>query len=585
MTDLRDSLSPQSKTEDDRFTELRTLVTGQEQKRLDKLESRLDDPGRRADEISAVLHDAVDKSSKKSEALASAFTPVVEKSVRESISKNTTTFAHLLYPVIRPAIQQAITNTFKGMIQSFNKVIEYSFSFRGLRWRLESLISRKPFAEVVLLHSLIYSVNQVFLIRKESGIMLCQAQSARGLSRDGDMVSGMLKAIKDFVHDSFKLADDGLHTIQVGDFSIWIEEGKHALLAGVVQGNAPESLRTDLKNSLDKIEHQFHDQFKNFKGETTHFEKAYSLIEPCLQTEMHKKKKRVPLFSWILLLALSAFVGYTMYGNIESRLRWSGFLAEVETIPGVIITDKGRRDGKYFVKGLRDPIASDPMNRLGKFNLDTGEVNSQWTFYQSLLPRHILERANRILAPGATVRLELKQGVLTATGRASSQWKAEAALLVRSIGGVKEFRQTGVTDLGVRDFHNLLGQLLHRQFFFTLGTDMLLPGQEAKLAGFATDMASLAAMAKKLNRRLKIVITGHTDTSGPDVLNKKIRIARSRALLDILKGNGVDIADFTTAEAPALARKDGEEVKPDQYQRAVTFSATIDDKPYKKQKK
>ena len=93
---------------------------------------------------------------------------------------------------------------------------------------MESIITRKPFAEVVLLHSLVYSVDQVFLIRKDSGILLYQVQSALGAgTQDGDLVSDMLKAIRDFVHDSFKLQEEGLETIHVGDFSIWVEQGEY----------------------------------------------------------------------------------------------------------------------------------------------------------------------------------------------------------------------------------------------------------------------------------------------------------------------------------------------------------------------
>lgn len=106
------------------------------------------------------------------------------------------------------------------------------------------------------------------------------------------------------------------------------------------------------------------------------------------------------------------FIGYTAYNHIDARIRWSGFLEKAETIPSVIITAEGRKDGKFFIKGLRDPMTSDPMTHLDNFNLDTGDVNSQWTFYHSLLPQYILRRAQRILAPPGSVRLQLKQGVL-----------------------------------------------------------------------------------------------------------------------------------------------------------------------------
>ena len=72
------------------------------------------------------------------------------------------------------------------------------------------------------------------------------------------MVSGMLTAIRDFVQDSFKVGEDeGLQTLKVGDLSVWIEQGPHALLAVVVRGAAPPSLRTALQQALEAVHAQY----------------------------------------------------------------------------------------------------------------------------------------------------------------------------------------------------------------------------------------------------------------------------------------------------------------------------------------
>jgi OOP family OmpA-OmpF porin len=51
------------------------------------------------------------------------------------------------------------------------------------------------FAEVVLLNTLLYRVEQVFLIERESGLLLQHVRSAAVRTEDADMVAGMLTAI------------------------------------------------------------------------------------------------------------------------------------------------------------------------------------------------------------------------------------------------------------------------------------------------------------------------------------------------------------------------------------------------------
>jgi OOP family OmpA-OmpF porin len=569
------------KNSGNRWPEFRSLVVGPEEHRLDKIEARLDDPDRLAEEISTVLPDAVGKTSKKSDAIVRAFTPVVEKSVHESVKKNTKTFANLLYPVIRPAIQKAIANTFKRMIQSFNKAIENSFSLKGLRWRIQSMITRKPFAEVVLLHSLVYSVDQVFLIRKDSGILLYQVQSALAPGQqDGDLVSAMLKAIQDFVQDSFKTGEEGLETIEVGGFSIWIEQGEYTILAGVVRGNAPETFREQLKNALEKLEHEFRRDLERFQGDITPFEKTGYLMEPCLQTEVKQTKKRVPLVSWLLLAALLLYGGYAAYNGytaMQARKHWTAYLEQVTAVPGVLVTESGRKDDRYYIKGLRDPLAPNPAEVVPQKDLQPGGVVFQWTAYQSLLPRYILIRARTILSPPETVRLELNDGVLIATGSADAHWKEEAHLLARAVTGIREFRQTRVANLDEKGFQTLADLVRQQRFTFERGTSDLTPGQQEKLETFVKDVRILFAAARKLNKRVRIVITGHTDASGTDALNKKIRAARAAKILQFFLSRGITPDSISAAGEEPTPDAPGLEALPDEERRAVTFTVIAEE--------
>ena len=128
----------------------------------------------------------------------------------------------------------------RGMVQSFNQTLEYSLSWKGLQWRWEAFRTGKSFAEVVLLHTLRFRVEQVFLIHKKRDSCLNHVV-AEGISGQGEeVISGMLTAIQDFVRDSFgQSQDEGLESLRIGDLTVWIEQGSGAILAGVIRGTPP----------------------------------------------------------------------------------------------------------------------------------------------------------------------------------------------------------------------------------------------------------------------------------------------------------------------------------------------------------
>ena len=234
-----------------KFTELRALLVGPEQRQLHALQTRLEDPAAQARDVSRVLATAVELRTRDPH-LQRALAPTIEDAITASVRRNPRPLADALFPIIGPAIRKAIAATLNGMLESLNTTLEHSLSWRSLQWRLDARRSGRPFAEIVLLNTLVYRVEQVFLIHRPSGLLLQHLTASGATAQDADMVSGMLTAIRDFVQDSFKVGEDeGLQTLKVGDLSVWIEQGPHALLAVVVRGAAPPSLRTALQQALE----------------------------------------------------------------------------------------------------------------------------------------------------------------------------------------------------------------------------------------------------------------------------------------------------------------------------------------------
>ncbi len=98
------------------------------------------------------------------------------------------------------------------------------------------------------------------------------------------MVSAMLGAILDFTGSSFDLKDgEGLETIKVGDFSVWIEKGPLAVLAVVVHGSAPDELRMHLREDLESIHEQYAEALESFNGDAEPFRDVHPILESLLK--------------------------------------------------------------------------------------------------------------------------------------------------------------------------------------------------------------------------------------------------------------------------------------------------------------
>src|SRR5262249_7690639 len=161
-----------------------------------------------------------------------------------------------------------------------NRTVEHSVSWRALQWRWTALRTGKPFAEIVLLSTLEYRVDQVFLIHSETGLLLEQVWADAGAARGADQVSAKVTAVRDFGRDSLKTRDgDRLAALRVGDLSVVVEQGPRAMLAGVVRGTPPRELQTVFQDAVERLHRQFGDELSAFRGDAAPFERARPIME------------------------------------------------------------------------------------------------------------------------------------------------------------------------------------------------------------------------------------------------------------------------------------------------------------------
>ena len=535
--------------------ELRSILVEPEQRELQELRHRLDDPLIRAEELSQSLPDAFALSTARTDKIARALQPTIDATIKASVRKNPKALADALFPVLGPGIRKAITATIRGMIQSLNHVLNQSCSIQGIKWRFEAYRTHKTFAEIVLLHTLVFRVDRVFTIHPETGVVLLHAHSMTATVQDPDLVSGMLTAIQDFVKDSFQsTSDSDLDALRVGpDQSVWIDRGPHVYLAAVIQGTPPMSLRDVFREALTDFNEKFGRTLENFDGDTGVFELYKDTLEDCLVYKEREKKRSVSPFLLLIPALLLILIGINAVYSYQQHQRWNEYLDKLTSEPGIVVTNARKVDDRYVVTGLKDPLAKDPISLMNATGLTPDEVYFRWQPYYALNSAIVLSRAKLILHPPESVQISMKNNVLTAEGRADHQWILTFRATAPSIPGITGINDGKLVDQDLIKLTQLRERLEKFNIYFPLAESSFQEGQEKTLTEVLDTIKEIQKVQKTLHYQVSIIITGHTDTTGTAQFNLRLSRERAKQILLYLAGHHVDTRHITTIGAGGKA--------------------------------
>ncbi len=586
------------------YKTLRKLIIGSEHAYLKRLHERIENPQHRAEDISQVLPEAVTLQAKRGNRMVPALRPTVEQIIQTSVKRDPKPLVDALFPIIGPAIRKSVAEAFRQMMQSLNTTLEYSTSLKGLKWRLEALRTGKPFAEVVLLNTFLYRVEQVFLIHRETGLLLGHAIADGVAVQDGDIVSGMLTAINDFIRDSFSPRKaDSLTTVRIGETTVVLEEGPHAYLAGVVRGNPPERLRLKFQEALESIHLEFGRELIHFHGDTAPLEAVVSHLRPCLLTQPKPRSQKTSPLIWIILVVILGLSLFWATRWVRNEMRWTAYLGRLRNEPGIVVTFTEKRDGKFRVSGLRDPLSTDPDALIAEIGIDRNRVVGHWEPFYAMQPRFVLARAKRLTHPPSSMRLTLEDNVLTARGSAPIMWITQNRPILSTLPGISKYDDTRLAALypdamllekarsrlqppetvvlnvknghliatgsaphqwilnlesegrrisGIRSVNGSrlidmdkqemdeIGQELEQiSIRFSKGATLAGPGEVAVLNQVARLITRSQSLARVFKMKTQVNILGHTDVAGDKEKNDRLRLARAEKIRNRLIEKGI----------------------------------------------
>jgi hypothetical protein len=456
LVEIAESLKPELRAErngvhprDLQLEQLRTLLVGREIETLSRLTGVVDDPERFAAAIGRILPTAIAQATS-DERMGHVLAPVMERAAESSIRNDPATLINILYPTIVPAIRKSIGETIDETFQRLNQTLKYSLTWRGLKWRWEAWRTGASFAEVVLKHTLVYQVEHVFLVHRHTGLLIAHVSAENAVSQDPQLVSSMLVAIQDFVRDSFTGAEhQGLDSLRLGELRLWSEPGPFAALVAVIRGDPPEGLHDTFRDTLSRIHAERHHALETFNGDSAGLGDVEARLRDLVALGEHAPPRvglaRLVIWGLVLLLLILAGTWAAWWWNNQQL--WQGYLDRLRAQPGIVITEAGKRDGKFVVSGLRDPLAADPQAILREAGVNPAWVVANWLPYQSLDPQMMLKRLDATLKPPPTITLEIAGNRIVARGSAPRVWIEEARAIAQALpAGAPSFDVAGVTN-------------------------------------------------------------------------------------------------------------------------------------------
>jgi hypothetical protein len=404
--------------------ELRRIIFGANADELAALKQRIEDVESRARDVSEVLAPAIRNTD--TSALVSSLQGPVSLSLKQAIRSEPEEYAEILYPVMAPSIRRAISQAISSLLITINRTVESATSVKGLRTRIQSLRTGVPYGELALRESLLYRVENVHLIDRESGMQISEVTVDDIDNLDGDAVSAMFSAIQNFVQDSFSRDRKArLTDFKVGDHTVWVAHGPKLMLACVIHGDAPEGLKDDLYDALYKIRTNYAIQIAGFDGNIDQFDGIESLLQPLMQLQIRDgdsavsssiQKNSIPFI--IVGLALLYF-GYQWFVHHNKLSTVEYYLKQA---PGIAATDVYWESGKLVIEGLKDPDATVPYGALEAYDIDRQLLEFKTIPFRSLEVDMELQRFRNELILPAGVYLSVRDSVIHLYGEAPIKW-------------------------------------------------------------------------------------------------------------------------------------------------------------------
>jgi len=518
-----------------------------------------------APEVAEAIHRQIKL---KKGALAEAISSEMGEAIRRQIMLEREEMVDALYPVIG----NTITKYMSEEIRNINAKVEQSFSLEGIARKIRAKLQGVSEAELILRDAASFTVKAAFLIHKESGLVIAEAQQPHSSPLESDMIGGMLTAIRSFANDCIAQADAGniaeLNEIEYDTFKLVLEVAGYCYVALVVKGTITKSYVNHMRLVMVGLIQNYAVAIKDFDGDPSTIPEDISIEisslvpDPIEISQQQAQDSKHPP-ALLVFLILGVLVGVMVWARQAWQHRVEAtVLRKIDAIPELTayqigVEAKGSRlelSGDLPSQSLQEkllevvtPIVPDreivDRTQLAIFEPDEATIRAEVDRLTALL--------NRTLP--ATVVTHYQDRRITLKG-----WAEDEAVLA-AIGGAFDAIP------GIRSVSSAL--LIDAppdkiRLYFELGETAPIAIGERKLESIERFLEQFP--------QLQLEIIGHADRIGSTEQNRKLAQARADQIRQLLMDRGI-IADRLTAKGSIELPPDISPQQPLELSRCVRF--------------
>ncbi|MFN8445565.1 MAG: hypothetical protein U0175_32540 [Caldilineaceae bacterium] len=241
------------------------------------LETRIGDTNELMATITPVIAHSIQKSIREApHDMIDALSPIIADAVRTSIAESREAMVEALYPITGQLVQRSVTEAMRDLARRIDAQMRTTFDLKSIWQRIRIMLGLGPSSEHLLRQALPFQVEEIFLIHRETGLLLHHLRSGLVNSaeqpQDAELIGSMLTAIRDFVNDVFGRGEEGqLTQVQHGEKLILLEAAHFSYLAIVVTGVEAQGYRASMRERIFAIDNEYMRLLRDFSGDVSPF--------------------------------------------------------------------------------------------------------------------------------------------------------------------------------------------------------------------------------------------------------------------------------------------------------------------------
>jgi len=242
MSSITEAQQTGTSSEQDQLDVLKKILLQEDRSEIADLRAILDNKEQLEGKVSPIIKEHLDFLK---ENFAKDYEAVIGDMVAKKLEASQDDLLNVLYPVIGKMIKKFIGNEFQKLKDSIDQQVKSTFSKQGLFGKLNFFSKSKKAANEVLAGMDKARVDEIFIIQKNSGLLIAHA----GYKKDGDadIIAGMFTAIKAFVEDAFQKKTEELEMIEYGTYKIFVQSFHSYYMAAAISGSLSSIEREEMQ--------------------------------------------------------------------------------------------------------------------------------------------------------------------------------------------------------------------------------------------------------------------------------------------------------------------------------------------------